>query len=145
MIMILMGLGLFTLAALTPSLIGTLVRARRERRITRRLKFWLEREEPLYRHDQPGYPEDWDLRRIYVHRRDDNTCSQCGRYQRVRTSLFNPFDAKLYGPFHVHHIKHISQGGDHSLDNLELLCIDCHEDEHPFMRESVSRGMRPAA
>lgn len=31
---------------------------------------------------------------------------------------------------HYHHIKHFSKGGRHTEDNLKLLCVDCHAEEH---------------
>jgi len=56
---------------------------------------------------------DWTLRREIVEMRDGGLCRVCG--------------AKGYD---AHHIKYRSAGGTNALDNLVLLCGQCHEDEH---------------
>ena len=48
-------------------------------------------------------------------------CEECGRSYR----LSNGF-RKSTVPFHIHHIKLRSEGGDDSIDNLKLLCEICH-------------------
>ena len=49
--------------------------------------------------------------------RDNMTCQMCGR--------------KVWGSdSHVHHIVPLSQGGTTTLDNLILLCSDCHSKVH---------------
>jgi len=50
-----------------------------------------------------------------VCKRANYKCQKCGR--------------SLYGskvPFHVHHVKPRSEGGDDGLENLQLLCEICH-------------------
>lgn len=87
-------------------------------------KKWLKREEPMLRHVE-GYPEDWDKRRKEVFIRAKGICGVCGRkIGRLRESTFLVHA-------HVHHIKPISQGGDHSFENLMLLCEGCHITQHP--------------
>jgi len=57
-------------------------------------------------------------------------CQRCG------TSSENEDD------FHVHHLDHInvnSELGDHSLDNLTVLCVKCHKKYHSEMRRSSQR------
>ncbi|MGO9147525.1 MAG: HNH endonuclease [Desulfomonilia bacterium] len=39
---------------------------------------------------------------------------------------------------HIHHIKEVSKGGDHSLSNLQLLCKDCHALKHPKISNLIS-------
>jgi len=69
-----------------------------------------------------AYPDDWDTRRKRVYRRDNYTCQKCtvkgGPYGEVE--------------LHAHHQRPISKGGSHELSNLETLCRNCHENEHPF-------------
>jgi len=79
---------------------------------------WLKRIEPQLRSDksEDGYPADWFWRREFVLQGAGGKCS--------RPACSNP-------PKHVHHEKHLSKGGDHSLGNLEPLCPSCHAGEHP--------------
>ncbi len=74
--------------------------------------------EPKYTDDGlPGFPADWAWRKFFVYRRDKAQCRRCGRRRPV------VWDA--------HHRRHRGDGGNHALDNLELLCRTCHEEEHP--------------
>ncbi len=57
-----------------------------------------------------GYPPDWAERRARCLQRDGNRCRLCGESQRL----------------HVHHVKPVSCGGVHSLQNLVSLCKGCH-------------------
>lgn len=61
-------------------------------------------------------PPDWGERCDQVIIRDNGVCRKCGR--------------KMHGsvvPFHIHHIIPKSDhSGNHSLNNLELLCEICH-------------------
>lgn len=63
------------------------------------------------------YPPDWNERRKRVFMRDGNKCVKCswpeGAKRRSRE-------------LHVHHIRPLSQKGDHSLENLITLCHLCH-------------------
>lgn len=64
------------------------------------------------------YPPDWDARREAIKQRDSYTCQDCG------------IEAGEGKQLHVHHITHLSDGGPNHLSNLELLCVDCHNDRH---------------
>lgn len=61
-----------------------------------------------------SYPPDWDERRKALISIEGNYCSKCGR----QTDL------------HVHHKKPLSEGGSNKVSNLELLCEECHLNEH---------------
>lgn len=76
-------------------------------------------------HEQSGYdtsddryPPDWDARKEAIKQRDSYTCQDCG------------IEAGEGKQLHVHHITHLSDGGPNYLSNLELLCVDCHNDRH---------------
>lgn len=62
------------------------------------------------------YPDDWQERRQKVISRDGHTCQKCGQ----------PPESKI----HVHHRTPIDDGGGHEISNLEVVCPDCHADEH---------------
>lgn len=66
------------------------------------------------------YPPDWKERRRRVYRRDDYTCQNCG----ARGGRYGNTE------LHAHHIVPKSQGGGHQLDNLETLCVRCHNAAH---------------
>ncbi len=53
-----------------------------------------------------------------------NECEECGAQEED--------DLKL----EIHHIKPQSEGGSHNPDNLQLLCMDCHDDVHGKRRRS---------
>jgi hypothetical protein len=73
--------------------------------------------EPLYRQDgMPGLPRDWEWRKLLVHHRASGRC-RCGQYVPPTTD--------------PHHVIFRRDGGDHSLENLELLCWRCHKEQHP--------------
>ena len=63
----------------------------------------------------PEYKE-WSLLCEIVSERDNYTCVNCGCSNNVK--------------FVVHHKKPLVFGGDNSLENLELLCSQCHSDKH---------------
>jgi len=86
---------------------------------------WLRLEEPQYR-KQPGYPIDWLYRKEEIVRLSNYKCALCGM------SCIND-------KYHIHHILPLSQGGDHSLTNLELLCEDCHISKHPNLEAASER------
>lgn len=58
-------------------------------------------------------PDDWDLRKSYVLKRDGYECVKCGSYENL----------------HVHHKVPVSIKPDHSKDNLITLCIHCHSEQ----------------
>ena len=58
-------------------------------------------------------PPDWAIRRKLVYDRDGGCCRRCG--------TIVPLDK-----CHIHHVVRRAKGGGHSLDNLVVLCRDCH-------------------
>jgi hypothetical protein len=67
------------------------------------------------------YPDDWESRRRAVLHRSEYECENCG---------VSADDDML----HVDHIKPISKGGGHELNNLQTLCADCHAEKHDKRR-----------
>jgi hypothetical protein len=49
-----------------------------------------------------------------VYKKYEGKCNDCGANEHL----------------HIHHKKHFSKGGLHTLDNLELLCVGCHAVVH---------------
>ena len=96
-------------------------------------KEWLEKYEHLNRFSD-GYPVDWQWRRLEVYRRAGSKCQFCdnsiGKIERYFVWQICRVVEKLVGA-HVHHKIKISNGGNHSLENLELLCEECHKNMHP--------------
>lgn len=76
-----------------------------------------------YDQSEDKYPPDWDARKNAVQKRDDWTCQDCG----VKSGPYADSDGKQ---LHVHHIKHLSDGGSNRLTNLTTLCVNCHNDRH---------------
>jgi 5-methylcytosine-specific restriction endonuclease McrA len=110
---------------------GWLYSAYEKRKVQRLHEDWLKNVEPMHRKGS-CYPKDWENRKIEVSRRSNSRCNSCG----VSISFLRKA--------HLHHIKPLSKGGDNSLENLELLCADCHMDKHPdkshlFRREKYKR------
>jgi hypothetical protein len=70
-----------------------------------------------------GYPPDWDERRQRCLDRDGQRCRLCGAESRL----------------HIHHIKPISYGGTHTLQNLITLCYRCHEIQRYFRHDELVR------
>jgi hypothetical protein len=87
-------------------------------KISKKHKYWLKDSEEK-NIDAKGYPEDWNFRRNEIYYRYKGICQDCGI--KVRR-------------FHIHHTVPISQGGKHNLDNLILLCEDCHIKVHPEIK-----------
>lgn len=77
------------------------------------------------------YPPDWDARKETIKRRDHYTCQDCG---------IEAGEGKMQD---VHHITHLSDGGSNRLENLELLCIDCHNDRHDHDIREGRDGYEP--
>jgi 5-methylcytosine-specific restriction endonuclease McrA len=86
-----------------------------------------------------GYPPDWERRRVLVFLHDNGKRQSsrhrggtCGRILCEPNQIWNfKYDVKLLVDAHVDHIKPIYSGGDHSLENLQLLCAICHSHKHP--------------
>ena len=64
---------------------------------------------------------EWEQKRQEILERDNHECQRCRREGRFAPATV------------VHHVKHLSQRPDLALDddNLESLCADCHNREHP--------------
>lgn len=64
-------------------------------------------------HVRGGAEYHWvrPYRRKALVKRADGRCEDCGTDE---------------GPFHAHHVKARAMGGSHALENLKLLCEDCH-------------------
>lgn len=63
-----------------------------------------------------------------VYERDNGCCVRCGRWIEEGTI--------------PHHRKYKSQGGGDTLDNLEMLCMECHSKEHTGRRLSCVNSFR---
>jgi len=63
------------------------------------------------------YPVNWDTLRRKCYSRNDYTCQEC-----------NATETEL----HAHHKIPVSEGGEHTLNNLICICKSCHEDHHGF-------------
>ena len=74
-------------------------------------------------------PPDWQIRRRVVHEREGGICQRCGK-------------KLLLSQSHIHHIIPRSQLGTHHIDNLSLLCPDCHTymPDHEWMRDRDKLG-----
>ncbi len=77
----------------------------------------IESEWDTYCVDFPGYPPDWNYRKLVVHERDHHTCSECGWPEGVK---------RMVRELHLHHIEPLSRGGSNALSNLVTLCDICH-------------------
>lgn len=99
-------------------------------------KKWLVEVEPLHRNFR-GYPEDWSQRKLYVQKRDNFKCQQCGftmlgdRHKLRRAKELKTHS--MWTELHIHHIVPLSKGGTNELSNLVALCERCHENKHPHM------------
>jgi len=97
---------------------GWLCSVYKKRKAQRLHENWLRNIEPLHRKEE-GYPKDWEIRKVEVSRRSNSKCNSCG------------MNFSFLRKAHLHHITPLSKGGDNALENLELLCADCHMDKHP--------------
>ena len=131
--------------------------ARAEQSVARaeRRSRYLSELEPKWR-SAPGYPPDWEIRRALVFMREERKCEECSAECKETgcfvSVLWSEDPETIHTPVkyvsggHVHHKIPISRGGDHSLDNLSLLCERCHSDQHPSNRlldEAAQRKESP--
>jgi len=72
----------------------------------------------------PTYPPDWDDRRARILSKTQY-CEQCG---------------EAYTKLHIHHRIPLSKGGNHAIDNLMLLCEDCHSKIHGGLEFSYTNN-----
>lgn len=68
-----------------------------------------------------GYPPDWEERQKRCLLRDNYRCRICKNTKRL----------------HIHHVKPISYGGRHSLQNLITLCKACHKKQEYYQHEHL--------
>ena len=76
--------------------------------------------------------KDWKKKRKEVLRRDHYECQRCKRNHKVSKATT------------VHHIKHLKEHPELALDddNLESLCGDCHNLEHPEKLKDFCKSKR---
>lgn len=65
-------------------------------------------------HRQRLYPPNWNALRALVLQRDRGLCVEC--FKKGKKNVGEE----------VHHIRSVRSGGSHELNNLRLLCKDCH-------------------
>lgn len=74
--------------------------------------FW--KNEEKYRTTKNGRnPKDWNFRRELIFKRDRGQCQRCGKKEEISTC-------------HIHHVVRRADNGNHSLENLVVLCKSCH-------------------
>lgn len=71
-------------------------------------------------------PPDWEFRRK-VMVKNMPYCNACGEKNQM---------------LHVHHLKPISEGGNHTFENLEVLCEFCHSQEHGGRRFTYNENKK---
>jgi 5-methylcytosine-specific restriction endonuclease McrA len=64
----------------------------------------------------PLYPSNWNQIRFARFEKEGYICRLCGVYSK--------------GDLHLHHIRPVTLGGNHSEDNTAPLCSNCHEYVH---------------
>ncbi len=80
-----------------------------------------------YADSKEWYPQDWDIRKDKCLARDGNRCRLCGAVERL----------------HIHHVKPISFGGSHSMQNLITLCGACHLKQRYYQHDClIERGIK---
>lgn len=70
--------------------------------------------------------ESWIPLKQWVYQRDKGICQYCKNQTE-------------YQDTHCHHVLELSEGGTNHPSNLKTLCIECHEDRHPFMKNPAVR------
>ena len=60
--------------------------------------------------------------RNWIYRQKHETCEECGVNKAV----------------HTHHIVKVEEGGRDSDSNLMALCLECHRDKHPDIKNFIS-------
>lgn len=78
--------------------------------------------------------EEWKLLREEVKKRDNYECQECKRdgLVRIDTNEYSEKAKRKKIQLVVHHIKELEQHPELALDidNLETICVDCHNKEH---------------
>lgn len=70
--------------------------------------------------------EIWRPLRQWVYQRDSGRCKYCG------TAV------ELYA-CHCHHVLELGQGGTNHPTNLKIVCVPCHQERHPHMKDPLAR------
>lgn len=75
---------------------------------------------------------DWNKLRQAALVRDNYECQQCKREGRVHVDSIKVQGEKKSVELNVHHIRTIEEHPEYAmeLDNLETLCLDCHNKAH---------------
>lgn len=76
----------------------------------------------------------WQKKRIEIVKRDHHECQGCKRNGRIKIVRLKA--KRISERAYVHHIKHLKDYPELALENsnLETLCFNCHELEHPEER-----------
>lgn len=90
-----------------------------QRRVKKLIKECLEFPRPLKKKKKSSRSDELRYalrrRREYFLERASFCCEKCGSM----------------GELHLHHKKHLVDGGDNSEENIAVLCRQCHSSEHP--------------
>ncbi|MCP1124573.1 HNH endonuclease [Bacillus sp. 3103sda1] len=77
---------------------------------------------------------EWKILREQVKKRDNYECQECKRNGRVRidTNEYSKRAKRKKIQLVVHHIKELEHNPELALEknNLETVCVDCHNKEH---------------
>ncbi len=68
--------------------------------------------------------EIWIKVKQWVYQRDKGICQYC-------------FELTEYKDTHCHHVLELSRSGTNHPTNLKTLCIKCHKNKHPFMKNPM--------
>ena len=84
--------------------------------------------------------KEWKLTRNTVRKRDNDECQECKRQGKVFTNKSEPDKRKRLD---VDHIKELEDYPELSLsmDNLETLCIRCHNKKHERYQKKINKWM----
>ncbi len=74
----------------------------------------------------PSYPPDWEDRKKIIQDRTNKCCEVCGIDRRE---------------LHLHHKIPMHKGGNHTLSNLEYVCVNCHSRKHGGRTISVENNI----
>jgi hypothetical protein len=76
------------------------------------------------------YPPDWESRAERCRERDGNQCRICGPIRSPNS------------PLNVHHVVPIPAEGNHSLQNLLTVCVNCHKKCHEYIRHATPIALK---
>jgi 5-methylcytosine-specific restriction enzyme A len=85
----------------------------------------------------------WKQLRTEVKKRDNNECQECKRQGQVKidTNEYSEKAKRKKIQLVVHHIKELEHHPELALDidNLETVCVDCHNKEHGRLFEQKEK------